>query len=236
MTQGQILLVDGDCALRANLGAVLSEAGFVVTEAADCETAWHIIHQGSIDLVIVAEDLPSADVQEMCRRLRPVSGTFLIVMGTKEDAMTRVAMLELGADCYMQKPPNCNELVARVRSLLRRRMNHAPGYMGTGEEEPAAGGATGGFGSLSSTEFRLMSCLMLNEDAVVPHDQLISEVWGGNAVSRDCLKFYVRSLRKKLGGVLGEQGHIMNCRGVGYRFLRTGHWDGTDMDGLGHVP
>ena len=78
-----------------------------------------------------------------------------------------------------------------------------------------------GRGGLTSTEFRLLSCLRLNEGSLVPYPQLMAEVWGDREVSRDCLKFYVRRLRQKLGRALGSAGFILNHSGVGYRFSRT---------------
>jgi DNA-binding response OmpR family regulator len=153
--------------------------------------------------------------KELCSRLRQVSYVPIIVLGSGQEVTDRVKMLEAGADAYMSRPPDTAELVARVRSLLRRRDGPDGGG---GEGDPSR---WGNGGELTSTEFRLLSCLMLNEGGLVSHSQLVSEVWGGKPVTMDCLKFYVRRLRQKLSAVLSRPGYILNCRGVGYRFCRT---------------
>jgi DNA-binding response OmpR family regulator len=173
------------------------------------------IYENRPDLVIMAEQAPGVMGKELCSRLRQVSYLPIIVLGSGQEATDEVSMLEAGADAYMSRPPDTVELVARVRSLLRRRNG------------PAGGGGEGDLsrrekgGDLTSTEFRLLSCLMLNEGGLVSHRQLIAEVWASKPVSVDCLKFYVRRLRQKLSAVLSRPGYILNRRGVGYCFCRT---------------
>jgi DNA-binding response OmpR family regulator len=182
------------------------------------------VYEDRPDLVIVAEQVPGINVEELCSRLRQVSHLPIIVLGNIEDGSHEAHILEAGADAYMSKPPDAVELVAQVRSLLRR---------ARGPQSPSTGGGPGsdlptcsarrgnGHGGLTSTEFRLLSCLRLNEGSLVPYPQLMAEVWGDREVSRDCLKFYVRRLRQKLGWALGSAGFILNHSGVGYRFSRT---------------
>jgi DNA-binding response OmpR family regulator len=201
----------------------LTEAGFQVTDVSDGYQGLSSIYESLPDLVIMAQDLPLPNAEELCSRLRQVSHLPIIVLGYREKEVGETEMLELGADAYMSKPPAHAELIARVRSLLRRRGRRPdpPGCGSGGELEQRISKRGNGAGDLTSTEFRLLSCLMLNEGRLVPHSQLVSEVWGGKPVSRDCLKFYVRCLRQKLSHAFASPGYILNQRGVGYRFCRT---------------
>jgi len=201
--------------LRAEVASALEGAGFQVTGAADGYQGLSSIYESRPDLVIMAEQLPGVIGKELCSRLRQVSYVPIIVLGKRQEGSDEVQMLEAGADAYMSKPPDTVELVARVRSLLRRRS----GAAGGGAEEDLSRRGNGD--DFTSTEFRLLSCLILNEGRLVCHPQLIAEVWGGKPVSMDCLKFYVRRLRQKLSAVLSRPGYILNHRGVGYRFSRT---------------
>lgn len=129
--EGRVLLIENDSVSRAQVTSALADAGFSVAQATDGGEGMHIACQGSTDVVIMAEDVPSACVEEMCFRLRRVTQVLIIVIGNKHGPGAGVTMLELGADAYMSKPPHPGELVARVRSLLRRRMQRASRRNGT---------------------------------------------------------------------------------------------------------
>jgi len=154
------------------------------------------------------------DGEDACLRIRQASYLPLIVLGTKEEA---AEVLELGADAYMTKPPSLRELVARVRTLLRRKPRYVPPVdsprLEIEKHLPNGGDGNG----LTPTEFRLASCLLLNRGRLVEYPRLISEVWGGKTVSVDNLHFYVRRLRSKLVNV-----SIFGLRGVGYCFSGDG--------------
>jgi DNA-binding response OmpR family regulator len=224
MKQAGILLIDTDKALMADVVSTLEAAGFQVTCVARGHRGLSSVYEDRPDVLIVAEQVPGINVEELCSKLRELSRLPIIVLGNSQEKSHEVRMLEAGADAYISKPPDAVELVAQVRSLLRRIR---------GPQSPSTGGGPGGDlptrsarrgdgrGGLTSTEFRLLSCLRLNEGSLVPYPQLMAEVWGDREVSRDCLKFYVRRLRQKLGRALGSAGFILNHSGVGYRFSRT---------------
>ena len=224
MEQGRILLIGGDEALRAELDTALTEAGFQVIGVADALEALPRFYEIRPDAVIMARDLMIVDGPGLCCKLRQVSHLPIIVLGGEKEAARTVEMLEVGADACMSNPPDLTELVARVRSLLRCKKGsnlHPP-------EDGLSSGHKGrtarredGSGHFTPTEFRLLSCLTLNEGRLLSHAELISEVWSGKPVTKACLKYYVRRLREKLSAALSSPGHILNHRGVGYRFSRA---------------
>jgi DNA-binding response OmpR family regulator len=137
-----------------------------------------------------------------------------MVLGSEEEA---AETLELGVDAYMAKPPNLRELIARVRSLLRRRERYYPPGGNSGDEISGSLAGRGGCpNGLTRTEFRLASCLACNRGTLVSYCRLIDEVWGGKAISLDTLHFFIRRLRSKFGGSA-----IFGIRGVGYCFKDT---------------
>ena len=165
------------------------------------------------DLIIAARELPMVNGEDPCVRIRQASYLPLIVLGSREEA---AEVLELGADAYMIKPPILRELVARVRTLLRRKPRYAPPVDNPKLEiENRLPNDGDGSNGLTFTEFRLLACLILNNGTLLSYPRLISEVWRGKEVSRDTVHFYVRRLRQKLQGY--SPCHIVNCRGVGYR-------------------
>jgi DNA-binding response OmpR family regulator len=185
------------------------------------------LYEGYPALAIVGGELPSVYVKEVCLRLLQLCDIPVVVLGAEgEDA---AEMLEAGADACMPSPLNLAELVARVRSLLRR--SRRGGHESSGVHiktypRRCAGGGVRRSGSLSRTEFRLLLCLMLNEGRLMESSELISEAWGGKRVSTECLKFYVGRLRKKMAGAFAVQGQIVNQRGVGYCYTRDNGGNG----------
>ncbi len=160
-------------------------------------------------LIIVERELPMVNEEDPCLRIRQACYLPIIVPGNREEA---AEMLESVADAYMTKPPSLSELVARVHALLRRkpRGNSPVGTPGLEIENRLDDGGNGSNG-LTPTEFRLASCLVLNEGRLLDYTRLIGEVWGGKEVSVDTLHFYMRRLRSKLANV-----SIFGRRGVGY--------------------
>jgi len=184
------------------------------------------LYESYPNLVILAEELPWVNAMKLCVQLQQAYAVPLIAVG--DDAEASLPLLEAGADVFMDRPLRLAELVARVRSILRRRK--VPNRQSSSGDHGGSahifhkrrfGRGNGDKSDLSPTEFRLLSCLSLNEGRVVPREQLIAEVWAGKHVGQDSLRFYVRRLRRKLAGGFATLGHIANCRGVGYRYLRT---------------
>ncbi len=121
----QILVIERDEVVRAELGSTLEEAGFEVAVAANPLDGLNKLYESRPHLVIMAEDVGGVNGEELCSRVREVSYLPIIVLGSDEEVAGQ--MLEAGADAYMIRPPNTAELVARVHSLLRRRKTRLGG-------------------------------------------------------------------------------------------------------------
>ena len=124
----KVLVVDDDMRLRALLERYLVEQGFVVRSAANSEQMDRLLERENFHLLVLDLMLPGEDGLSICRRLRQNSNDIPIVMLTaKGDEVDRIIGLELGADDYMPKPFNPRELLARIKAVLRRRVQEAPG-------------------------------------------------------------------------------------------------------------
>ena len=152
-------MIDTDKAVASDIVSALEAAGFQVTCVAHGRQGLSSVYESCPDLVIVAEQAPGVNVEEMSSRLPQASHLPIIVLGNSQEGSHGVRLLEAGADAYMSTPPDLVELVARVRSLLRRTK---------GPEGPSAGGTPGGdllgrtakrenSGGLPSIKFHLLS-------------------------------------------------------------------------------
>ena len=113
-------MIDTDKAVTADIASPLEGAGFQVTCVADGHQGLSSMYKHHPDLVIVVEQEPGINMEELCSELRQASLLPIIVVGNRQEGSHEVRLLEAGADAYMSKPPDAAELVARVRSLLRR--------------------------------------------------------------------------------------------------------------------
>jgi len=157
----------------------------------------------------MASELSTLNGEEPVFHFRQICYLPILAIGSREEA---AETLELGADAYITKPPSPDELVARVRALLRRKTRcDPPGGDPKVEIEKRLQKGGNGSKGLTPTEFRLASCLILNKDRLLGYPRLISVVWGGKKVSPDTLHFYVRRLRSKLGNI-----GVFGLRGIGY--------------------
>jgi two-component system response regulator MprA len=219
-----ILVVDDDQAVRDALRRALRMQGYDVTVASDGEEALLKVraNPGSTDLLIVDILMPRLDGLEMTRRLRADGSQIPILMLTARDQVAdRVAGLEAGADDYLVKPFALEELVARVRALLRRlgadeaatTLNFADLELDTGTREVRRGEESL---SLTRTEFALLELFLRNPKQVLTRSVIFDRVWGYDfGYGSNSLDVYISYLRKKTE-VGGKPRLIHTVRGVGY--------------------
>ncbi|MBJ7400845.1 MAG: response regulator transcription factor [Mycobacteriaceae bacterium] len=225
----RILVVDDDRAVRESLRRSLSFNGYTVDLAEDGVEALEAINNERPDALVLDVMMPRLDGLEVCRQLRSTGDDLPILVLTARDSVSeRVSGLDAGADDYLPKPFALEELLARLRALLRR----------TGPED-ASEGAIMTFAdlmldpstrevhrgnrsiSLTRTEFSLLEMLIANPRRVLTRSRILEEVWGFDfPTSGNALEVYVGYLRRKTEAE-GEPRLIHTVRGVGYVLRET---------------
>ncbi|MGD9531143.1 response regulator transcription factor [Pseudonocardia sp.] len=226
----RILVVDDDRAVRESLRRSLAFNGYDVTLAHDGQQALDAVAADRPDAMVLDVMMPRVDGLEVCRRLRGSGDPLPILVLTARDAVSeRVAGLDAGADDYLPKPFALEELLARLRALLRRR---APREQGTSSQaltfadltlDPDTREVRRGERpiSLTRTEFALLELLMQYPRRVLTRAQILEQVWGYDfPTSGNALEVYVGYLRRKTEAG-GEARLIHTVRGVGYALRET---------------
>jgi two-component system KDP operon response regulator KdpE len=224
----KLLIIEDDITLSRLLAGHLQSLGYDVMAAPGGAEGIRLAGEIAPDLVILDIMMPGMDGWEVCRRLRstsPVPILMLTAKGAQEDV---IQGLELGADDYLKKPFDLRELELRIAAILRR-SEGAPGDPGSVYDdgtlqvdlERRLVVRHGQRVHLTPTEFRLLSCLLRHRGRVVPHEELLTEVWGPEYIQETAnLYVYVRYLREKLEAVPGDPRYIFTEWGVGYQFGR----------------
>ena len=227
----RILVVDDEADIANLLGTVLREEGFTVRVVTDSRQALDVFNSFHPDLVSLDVMMPSVDGISLCLQLRKETDVPILFVSAKSDPPDRVVGLRIGADDYMGKPFDNNELVARVEALLRRRSYAAVAdrdrrqlRFGTFIIDLGSVQAVRGDSALplTPTEFKLLRTLAGEPGRVFTRDDLLTGVWGYEPGSDTRLvDVHVGRLRKKLidGGVTEVQ--IETARGFGYKLTRT---------------
>ncbi len=218
-----ILIVDDDNHTTSALRRTLAYAGYQVSIAANGEGALSIVRMRPPDLVILDLMLPGIDGLEVCRRLRSAGDEIAVLMLTARDAVAdRVAGFETGADDYLVKPFALEELLARVKALLRRRnppdIAREVLVLEDLELDTATRQAKRGnrLIDLSTTEFELLSLFMRNPHIVLTRSLLMDRIWGSDFEGGpNVLEVYIGHLRAKLEKQ-SEKRLIQTVRGAGY--------------------
>ena len=225
----RILVVDDDRAVRDSLRRSLEFNGYTVELAIDGQQALDVVAGQRPDAMVLDVMMPRLDGLEVCRRLRGTGDDLPILVLTARDAVSdRVSGLDAGADDYLPKPFALEELLARLRALLRRRWpgdNEAPSTLRFTDLELDLGTREVRRGSrpisLTRTEFSLLEMLISNPRRVLTRGRILEEVWGFDfPTSGNALEVYVGYLRRKTEAE-GEPRLIHTVRGVGYVLRET---------------
>ncbi len=220
-----ILVIDDDRKITDALRRGLAYQGYRVDVAHSGAEGLEQARRWAPDVVILDIQMPGLDGLEVCRRLRAGGDVPVLMLTARDTVADRVVGLETGADDYLVKPFAFAELLARVRSLLRRRQAEAPPLLRYADLELDTAGRTarraGRAITLTTTEYGLLELFLRHPRQVLGRDQMLERIWGTDAtVDTHVLEVYVGYLRQKLEAG-GEPRLIQTVRGAGY-VLREG--------------
>jgi DNA-binding response OmpR family regulator len=218
-----VLLVEDDRMIGEGIRTALKQDGHAVDWLRDGNSAETALGHQEFDVVLLDLGLPGRDGLDLLRSLRARrKPTPVIILTARDTLRERVAGLDAGADDYLVKPFELEELTARMRAVVRRRMGNAEVVIEVGEIrfDPAKREVTraGEPVILSAREYAVLEALMLRPGAILSRAQLEDRLYGwGDAVESNAVSVYIHQLRRKLGADA-----IRNVRGVGYYVGRTG--------------
>jgi DNA-binding response OmpR family regulator len=218
----RILIVEDNQKLAKYIKQTLEESGYVADIASDGEVGERMARVSTYDLLILDIMLPKKDGITVCTELRAEDNTIPILMLTAMGEVDdRVLGLDSGADDYLVKPFELKELLARVRSLLRRPQSEFLGTIVvqdlTLESERHVITKNGKDMSLTLKEYTILEYLMRNPDTVITREQLLEHCWDfAYSAFSNITDVYIRQLRKKLNETDNEK-YIQTIRGVGYK-------------------
>jgi two-component system KDP operon response regulator KdpE len=220
----QVLVVDDEAAILRFLKPALEANGYEMATAGGVAEATKRIAADSPDIVLLDLGLPDGDGKEVIRRAREWSDVPIIVLSARERETEKIEALDLGADDYVNKPFDVGELLARMRTALRHRMQRKAEIpvvkVGDLEVDALRHRVTRGGAELKLTpkEFELLSFLAKHAGRVVTHKQILAAVWGpAHTEDTQYLRVYVAQLRQKVEQKPDDPRIILTEPGIGYR-------------------
>jgi two-component system, OmpR family, response regulator MprA len=219
-TGGRVLVVEDDADIADVLRRSLRNEGYEVKTSADGVEALDVAAGFVPDLVVLDLGLPRLDGVEVCRRLRMEGDVPILMLTARAETDDRVAGLDSGADDYLVKPFERQELLARIRALLRRRPPRGAASIAVGDLRlnPDTREVRRGEREIELTnrEFELLEFLMRNQRLVISRERLLDEVWGYDPMAAtNTIDVFISNLRRKLEAG-GEPRLLHTKRGAGY--------------------
>ena len=222
----RILIVEDEPSLSEPLSFLLRREGYDTEITADGREALAAFDRDSADLVLLDLMLPGLSGTEVCRELRTRSSVPIIMLTAKDSEVDIVVGLELGADDYVTKPYSTRELLARIRAVLRRRvevddlddavLEVGPVRMDVDRHAVSVGG---GEVAMPLKEFELLELLLRNAGRVLTRGQLIDRVWGADYFGdTKTLDVHIKRIRSKIEKDPSQPTLLLTVRGLGYRF------------------
>ncbi len=231
MTDGKprVLIVEDDPEMRRALSLNLTARGYQITTAADGTSALNAAAETTPDVILLDLGLPDLEGMDIIRAIRGYSRTPIVVLSGRSSSGDKVDALEAGADDYVTKPFDVNELVARLRAATRRASSddlHAVIRIGAASvnlaaktvERPGADGQPERI-TLTPTEWRLLEVLVTHPGRLVSQNALLQELRGQPGYTNSSyLRIYIAQLRRKLEPEPSRPRHLITEPGMGYRF------------------
>jgi DNA-binding response OmpR family regulator len=221
----KILVIDDDPTLLKLLGLSLKEEGYEFDSALDGMEGLRRAYAHRPDLIILDVMMPRMDGMETCRRLREVCDTPIIMLTAKGDLPYRLEGLSLGADDYVPKPFDIDELLLRIQAVLRRAkgsptdrpLHYEDGWL-TIDLEFQKVWRKGELAQLTPREFDLLAYLFGNAGRSLSNEDILTKVWGPEYVGADWLKVHIRHLRQKIEPDPSHPQYILTAPEGGYQF------------------
>lgn len=223
----RILVVDDEMMIRRLLERALSSEGFGVSTVGSIAEALGEVERRPYDLIILDRLLPDGDGMDACRRIRARYRMPIIMLTTKGQLSDRVEGLEVGADDYLVKPFEIDELLARVKAQLRRARDLSADddtqriRVGRVTVDPTLRDAVidGRPVGLTAKEFELLHLLAMRRGRAVARETIVEELWPDELPESDkIVAVYVRRLRQKIETNPDDPQHLQTVRGYGYKF------------------
>jgi len=231
MRKPRILVADDEPAIRKFVRANLEARDYEILLASDGSEAINEIEKELPDLIILDLMMPKMDGFEVCRQVRDWSQIPIIILSARDGEMDKVKCLEMGADDYITKPFGVDELLARVKAVIRRMQSSKassclPAYyyndltVDFGKHLVILGSENI---NLTATEYRMLSYLAMNAGRVITASQLLDHVWGEEYLGADhLLQVNIGRLRQKLGDNARDPKYIQTKAGIGYMMTKAG--------------
>lgn len=221
-----VLVVEDEIGIRDPLVYLLQREGYEVLEAGDGITALELFRTKSVDLILLDLMLPGLSGNEVCRAVRAESNVPIIMLTAKDTEIDKVVGLEIGADDYVTKPYSKNELLARMKAVMRRGISPQLSPTGLLQAGPVSMDlekhivtVNGEKVQMPLKEFELLELLMENVNRVLTRGQIIDRVWGSNYFGdTKTLDVHVKRIRSKIEEDPARPRHLVTVRGLGYKF------------------
>jgi two-component system, OmpR family, response regulator RegX3 len=221
----KVLLIDDEESFAEALEYQLRREGYEVGRAIDGAVGLEKFKTQGADLILLDLMLPGMSGEDVCKEVRKLSSVPIIMLTAKDAELHKVLGLGLGADDYVTKPFSTQELLARMKAVLRRsKMDEAEGVLEAGgirvDPERAEVTVRGEAVHLPRKEFELLEILMENAGRVLTRDTLIDRVWGeGYFGDSRTLDVHIKRLREKCEVEPRNPRHLITVRGLGYKFV-----------------
>jgi DNA-binding response OmpR family regulator len=225
----RILLIEDEAIIAETIAFNLQKEGYETETASDGESGLELFYAYGPDLIILDLMLPGIDGMGVCRRIRSQSQVPIIMLTAKEGEIDRVLGLEFGADDYITKPFSMRELMARVKTVLRRvtlnKQEENKKFLRNGDIEIDLWGQEVWVKKekkeLTAKEYEVLKMLMSNAGRVLSRDLLLDRIWGSDFYGDPrTVDVHIRWLREKIESDPGKPYYILTVRGSGYKFRR----------------
>lgn len=222
----KVLVVEDEAGMREPLVYLLRSEGYEVIEAEDGEEAVSLFQKEGADLVLLDLMIPKLNGKDVCKALRTTSDVPVIMLTAKDTEIDKVIGFEIGADDYVTKPYSKNELLARMKAVLRRNGGPRAAENGILEAGPIRMDIerhtvffNGEKVNMPLKEFELLELLLENRNRVLTRGQIIDRVWGANYFGdTKTLDVHIKRLRSKIEDDPARPAHLLTVRGLGYKY------------------